>query len=329
MENAERDVTPVAGSRRAALPGGRRLDVRPVGPADVDGLAALYAGLTVEDLYRRFFSVYRPDRAFFARVASVADRGGCGLVAVEYGDGADDGDGVVVAEAGYELLRNGDGELAITVADAWRGWLGPFLLDALVEAAAARGVPNLEADILVSNAPMLALVRSRGYVTLADSEWCSVRVVIGTAGRVPTWPGAHDRPRVLVEVPGGRWHAGVAAEAAGLQVLACPGPLGARTRCPALIGRPCPLAASADAVVMSHGAPDERWDALLAAHRRVHPGVPVCVEEPAGGGTDVEAGAGADGQVTHLALGEPEEAVLAAVRRLAAPSSPTEEDRDA
>jgi hypothetical protein len=36
------------------------------------------------------------------------------------------------------------------------------------------------------------------------------------------WPGTHERPRLLVEVPGGRWHAEEAARAAGFQVLACP-----------------------------------------------------------------------------------------------------------
>lgn len=52
----------------------------------------------------------------------------------------------IVGEASYELLPNGAGELAITVAADQRGWIGPYLLDAMVEAAAAGGVPNVEAD---------------------------------------------------------------------------------------------------------------------------------------------------------------------------------------
>ena len=259
--------------------------MRPVTPDDVDGLAALYAGLSVDDLYTRFFSVYRPDRPFLERVAAVADRGGYGLVAVIAGTGtgpvvAGDAGGRIVAEADYEPLDNCDGELAITVAAGWRGWLGPYLLDALIEAAAARGVPNLEADVLVTNAAMGALVRSRGYATMPTDDWVTVRAVIPTAGRVPTWPGPHERRRILVEAPGARWHAGEAAEEAGLDVLVCPGPLGTRTRCPALAGERCPLAAGADAIVVAHDAEDERWGALLDAHRRVHPGVPVCVETP-------------------------------------------------
>ena len=52
------------------------------------------------------------------------------------------------------------------MAHAWRGWLGPYLLDALVSAARDRGVPGLEADVLVTNQPMLALLRSRGCATM-------------------------------------------------------------------------------------------------------------------------------------------------------------------
>jgi hypothetical protein len=87
---------------------------------------------------------------------------------------------------------------------------------------------------------------------------------------------------VLVEVPGGRWHAGAEAEAAGLQVIACSGPRGVRPRCPVLAGRRCPLAAGADAIVVSNAPDDERWRAIVDAHAALHPGVPVCVEPRAG-----------------------------------------------
>ena len=129
-----------AGARRAALPGGGELVVRRVTADDVDGLAAL-CGPVDGDRYRRFFSYFAPERPFFERIAAVASWGGYGLVAVEVsrGAGGGDGDGRVVGEASYELLPNGDGELAMAVADDHRGWLGPYLLDALVEAAAAWG----------------------------------------------------------------------------------------------------------------------------------------------------------------------------------------------
>jgi hypothetical protein len=287
------------------LPGGELLIVRPVTPADVDGLVALYDGLSDDDRYRRFFASTHPPRPFFERLANVVERGGYGVVATvgadgdvangvgdDRGAGARGGSGTggvrIVGETSYELLPNGDGELAITVAADRRGWLGPYLLDALAEAAAARGVPNLEADVLVTNGRMLTLLRSRGYATVSSNDWVTLRLVVGTAGHTPTWParggptGGTDRPRVLVETPGGRWHAGAEAEAAGLQVIACSGPRGVRPRCPVLAGRPCPLAAGADAIVVSNAPDDERWRAIVDAHAALHPGVPVCVEPRAG-----------------------------------------------
>ena len=248
----------VPGDRHYTLADGGTLVVRAVRPDDADGLAELYRGLDVDDLHNRFFSVYRPDRAFVECIATVQEHGGYGLVAVAEGtDDADPG-GRLVAEAGWFPLPNGDGELAIAVAKEWRGWLGPVLLDALIEAAAAHGVPNLEADILVTNTPMQRLARSRGVATLPSDDWVSTRLLIGAAGRTPTWPGPHQRPRVLVETPGGRWHAAPGAAKAGLEVLACSGPRGARVRCPVLSGEPCPLVAAADAVVVSWPPDDER-----------------------------------------------------------------------
>ena len=283
------------------LPGGGLLTVRPVTRADVDGLMALYDGLSRGDRYRRFFSAYSPPRAFFERLATVVERGGYGVVAAagadneaaEHGgdsrpDTAGGDAGRIVGEANYVLLGNGDGELGMMVAADQRGWLGAYMLDALVEAAAARGVPNIEADVLATNRSMLTLLRSRGYATMGSSDWVSVRLIVGTAGHTPVWPPHRDpaapgrRPRVLVEAPGGRWHAQAEAEAAGLQVIACSGPHGRRSRCPVLAGQPCPLAAAADAIVVSSAPDDERWGALLEAHGGLHPGVPVCVEPRAG-----------------------------------------------
>ena len=64
-----------------------------------------------------------------------------------------------------------------------------------------------------------------------------------------------------------------------LQVVACPGPAARPSGrgCPALGGEPCPLAAGADAIFV-HLPDDADRDALLEAHRSLHPGVSVCVK---------------------------------------------------
>ena len=258
------------------LPGGRRLTVRPTTGADVDGLRRLYERLGPDDRHRRFFSAYRPPPEVVRRMATVAERGGVSLVVTVTSPA---GDEEIVAEAGCSLLDDGDGELAITVDRRWRGWLGPLLLDALLSAAAARGIPNLEADVLVTNPPMLALARSRGAVTMGRPDWTVVRLLIGTGGGTPTWPPRAVGGRLLVEGGGGRWQGEEQARKAGLQVLVCPGPAGRRPPCNAFRGPvPCPLAAGADTIVVALPPRSPEARALMAAHPSLAPGVPVCTE---------------------------------------------------
>ncbi len=184
LAHAEPGTEDVGVLDTVSLSGHRTLTVRPVTVADVEGLDALFEGLDDDERYCRFFGLSHPGRKFLEQLARAADEGGYRLVAVV--SGAEDR---LVAEAGYALLPDGNGEFALTVAAGWRGWLGPYLLDALVAAAAIRGVPNLQADILVTNVRMLALASSRGYTTLhrAASE---VRVAIDAAQ-----PRPRPRPR--------------------------------------------------------------------------------------------------------------------------------------
>jgi hypothetical protein len=238
---------------------------------DVDDLAALYAGLDDDARYRRFFSVFRPDRRFFVRLSRVEERSGAGLVAVVVDD--PDRAGRLVGEASYELLPNGNGELAITVDQHWRGWLGPYLLDALIEVAAARGVENLEADVLMTNRSMLALIRARGHVLLPTGDCSFLRARFGTASEMPTWSGSHGRIRVLVEGTS-RWPRTEEAEEAGVSVIACAGPC-RNERCPALHQRDCPLVAGADVIVLRHADDEEPWRQLRTSHAERHPSIPV------------------------------------------------------
>jgi RimJ/RimL family protein N-acetyltransferase len=251
--------------------------IRPVGPSDVAGLLNLYSSLPADDVYLRFFSSHPPPERFITRMASVAERGGCGLVAVVEMPGSDPR---LVGEASYELLPNGDGELGITISRDYRGWLGPYLLDTLLTVAAAAGVPNVEAEVLVANRRMLSLLRTRGLVFLDhDDSPATVHVAISTTAATPSWPGPHDRPRVLVEARGGRWHAEQAARRAGLQVLVCQGPSRSSKGCPVSLGGECPLASGADLIIDALAGSE--GSSLLEAHRASHPSVPLCVELPA------------------------------------------------
>lgn len=283
--------------RRLTLSGSRTLLIREMQKADAAGLEDLYIRLCEDDLYKRFFSGRPPRDTFIEKMASVGERGGFGVVAVMHEPGLPSR---LVAEASFSPLPNGNAEVGVTVDPSARGWLGPYLLDILVHEAARRSIPNLEAEVLATNRQMQALLESRGSAVIEHSDRPAiVRLCIGTTGRAPAWSRAHDRPRLLVEIVGGRWRSAEAAKEAGFEVLACPGVHRKLTRCPAMAGAPCPLAAQADVIV--DAIRDAPGQALLRAHHDLHPGVPVCVDllsreapEAADGADGADGGDGGD-----------------------------------
>lgn len=298
-------------SRLLELPGDRRILVRPVEVSDLEALAGLFEHLQVEERHCRFFSAGQPPRSFLEGLVRPSEREAVGFVAVlEDGPSRE-----VVGEAGYGLLPNGDGELGITVARRWRGWLGPYLFSVLLEAADERGVPNLEADVLVTNGPMLALARKAGFVWMSRPDLGVVRLLIGTSGPVPVWPPRSTGKRLLVEGSGEYWREQEQARAAGFELLVCPGPLRRRDRCPALRGEVCPLAARADVVAVSHPSDAPEWQRLLEAHRSLNGGVPVCVQ--------LASGQPAPEGVAALPPGTEPPTTVALLQRLAATATAT------
>jgi hypothetical protein len=170
-----------AADRDVPVQNGRNILVRHVRGTDAVGLMTLYDSLDPDDRYRRFFNSYHPALDFFTDMATVGERGGARLVAVCCGpDPADDR---IVGEAGYVVLPNGDGELGTVMAPQWRASLGPHLLDALMETAAAAGIPNLEADVLAVDGSMLEMLRRRGSVVMDHLGGRVVRLLIRTSGR--------------------------------------------------------------------------------------------------------------------------------------------------
>lgn len=248
---------------------GRTLVVRHLVPADVDGLRALYGRLGSPDLHRRFFTGGPPPDSFIESWTTLDDAGGVGLAVDQV-----DGDGVrLVAEAGYALQDDGDGELGITVDPANRGWLGPWLLNSLFNHANDRGVENLQAVLLCDNQAMMALAAKRGFVVRDHPDWGKIRVSMATRGHLPSWGPEGHRPRVVVETTRSRWRAEEDFRQAGFELALCLGPCGSMEGCPVLVGEPCPLLAGADAVVVDLEPDDPTTRALTAAETEIHPGV--------------------------------------------------------
>jgi len=272
------------------LAGGAQMEVRSTDVSDAELICGLYEALSVGDRHRRFFSAFKPHLEWCRHWASVGSRGGFGVIAIVRRDGEPD---ETAGEAGYAIRDDGDGDLAVTVAPNWRGWLGPYLLDVLVRQAAAVGLANLQAEVLLENAPMLSLLRRRDPVAMGHDAGI-VRLSIGTAGPVPTWPPQERRPRVLIEAAGRRWLGEQAADAAGLATAMCAGPAGRGEHgCPVLDGGRCSLADDADAIIVLLDPDDERSAKLVRAHREQSPGTPVLVRHHSPGDrTDDADGSG-------------------------------------
>jgi GNAT superfamily N-acetyltransferase len=229
-------------------------------------LAALYASLSGDDCRRRFFSPGPPPASWLDRWLTIGERGGFGLVAVRDGSS-------VVGDVGCFPLANGNVELAVTVSPSLRGErLGARLFDAALAEASDRGIDNVEAEMLLENQPMFGLIRSRPYAVLFYGEG-RIRVVVRAGEGMPTWPADDARPRLLVEMPGGRWAGFDGAEASGWQVAACPGPSTARP-CP-VGGGGCALLDGADAVVCSLVEDDPLAQAVRRGHESRVTGPPL------------------------------------------------------
>ena len=257
--------------RRILLTGRRSIIVRSAQPDDEQRLAAFYDDLGPDDRHLRFLSRRRPPRDVIRALVN-PQRDEVRLVAELHDDGASR----VVAEAGYSMTSNGNGEFAIAVAPQWRNWLGPYLLDITVDLAGNNRVPNLEAEVHDANAFLQALMQARGCVLLSDDPRGARRLMIGTGEDGPTWSRDDTRPRVLVESPSGRSHVTEEMRRAGMSTIVCPGPRTDRP-CPALTGSRCALAEGADVVVVPHMPTSPEWEAIVRGHCALHPDVPVVV----------------------------------------------------
>jgi RimJ/RimL family protein N-acetyltransferase len=259
------------------LDGGRSLLIRPTTADDAGQLDSLYLALEPADLRKRFFTACTPQGDWSRTWASVAERGGYGVIAIVRSDPAAGGDETVVGEAGYALRHDGDGDLAVTVHPDWRGWLGAYLVERLVAHASSTGIANLQADVLLENAAMRRVFEHRGAVAF-EHEGETEHVSISTVGHVPSWPPGDRRRRVLVEAAGGRWQGEAAAGESDVAVAVCSGPSRRRRPgCPVLTGGRCPLADGADAIVVLLDPDDDTTPRVIDAHATMNPETPVFV----------------------------------------------------
>jgi acetyltransferase len=124
--------------------------------------------------YMRFMRVVRePNLERLRKVLASFPEGGIGIVAtVPAEDGVD-----IVGSAIAIVVNRTTCEFAISVASAFGGaGLASALMRVLIDAAAARGLTEMEGFVLAENQPMLRLAKRLGFSVTPDPEDRAVRV---------------------------------------------------------------------------------------------------------------------------------------------------------
>src|SRR5262245_51500291 len=173
-----------------SLTDGTIVHVRPIRPSDQAGLMEFSRRLSAETVYLRFFRrlpALPPEWAH--HFANVDYRDRLALVA--------EIDGVLIAVVRYEGSPEHETmpEVALLVEDRWQGHgLGGILLDRLLEAAAARGLEEFQADVLAENHRMLDILAHHTEVTRRKTEQGGTEVRFRRRNAGPA-NGGHDPTR--------------------------------------------------------------------------------------------------------------------------------------
>lgn len=147
---------------RFVLSDGRAVTVRPVLPQDKNAEQAFVKALSLESRHRRFHSgVGTLSAAVLRSLTDIDYQTHVALVAETCDEPSTR---AIVADARYVMVSGGrTADFAIAVADTWqRARLGKQLMRRIAGHARQKGVQLLTGDVLVSNAPMIALVNSLG-----------------------------------------------------------------------------------------------------------------------------------------------------------------------
>jgi acetyl coenzyme A synthetase (ADP forming)-like protein len=145
------------------LTDGGTVHLRPIRPDDAAGLLGLFARLSSESIYMRFFSpVQAPTEQQLHHFTHVDYDSRMALVA-ELGD-------AIVAVARYDRLPvAGEAEVAFTVQDDQQGrGLATIMLEHLAAVARTRGVRTFVAETLPDNRRMLGVFRDAGFQVARD-----------------------------------------------------------------------------------------------------------------------------------------------------------------
>ncbi|WP_370350896.1 GNAT family N-acetyltransferase [Catenulispora sp. EB89] len=164
-----RPAAPAGEIVHALLTDGATVSIRPTTPQDLDGLNAMFAGLSPESLRMRFFaSGSAAGRSAAQRLCEPHPDRIAMVASVRRGEGEE----IVGEGEAWRLRAHADAaEVGFTVADGWRGrGIGTLLLEHLADAARAIGIRTFVAETLSENLAMKQVIASAGLHHSATFE---------------------------------------------------------------------------------------------------------------------------------------------------------------
>jgi GNAT superfamily N-acetyltransferase len=168
------------------LPDGRSVHLRPIRPDDVGRLQAFHGRLSRDSIFFRFFSplpVLSDERAAYFTTLDYDRR--LAIVAVERPAPGEQSGEQIIGVIRYDRTpgTNDAAEFALIVEDRYqRHGIGSVLFWALVQAARARGIRTLAADVLAENRRMLQMLRRTGLPSTSRRAGNAIRIELDLSG---------------------------------------------------------------------------------------------------------------------------------------------------
>jgi GNAT superfamily N-acetyltransferase len=163
-----------ADGERVMVRNGAHIVIRPLVSGDEAAIGDWFAGLGAETRYARFLAplkqLDRRTRSELARVDHVDHEA---IVAV-------DAEGTTIGIARHiRIGQSSSAEVAVAVADAWRGQgIAGMLLDRVASRARSAGIETFKATCLATNHTVIRLLRRLGATTIGESDAAVVDVRI-------------------------------------------------------------------------------------------------------------------------------------------------------
>lgn len=162
---------------------GATMHVRPILPEDAPGLQALHMAQSEQSRFFRFFGHRGAlTEQELQRFTHVDHRGRVAFVVTDRDDGP------LLAFGCYDAVDRQTAEVGFYVADSQQGrGLGSVLLDHLAAAGRERGFTRFVAEVLPTNAKMLAVFREAGYSVKSGFEDGVVEVSMDISTTDKSW----------------------------------------------------------------------------------------------------------------------------------------------